>query len=283
VNFNAGPHLRACLDAIVAAAPAATEVVVVDNNSSDGSAEDLPPIEGLRILRNEQNVGYAVANNRGIRSTSARFVLLLNPDTVPRPGALRSLVAFLDEHPRAGAVGPKIVRPNGQLDLAGRRTFPDPKVAFFRMTGLSRLRPNDPVLARYNLTYRDPDTPGEIDAGTGACLLLRRSALDEVGLLDERFFMYAEDLDLCLRLKQAGWQIWYWPHAIVLHLKGVSSRQQSFRMLIEFHRAMAQFFRKHYEAQTALPLRWAIHAAIWTRCGVLLAVNALRSDRRVSR
>lgn len=283
VNYNAGRHLRACLDAVAASAPPATEVVVVDNYSSDGSAEELPPIEGLRLLRNQQNLGYAVANNRGIRSTTARFVLLLNPDTVPRPGALRALVAFLDAHPRAGAVGPKIVRPDGRLDLACRRSFPDPKTAFYRISGLSRLGAHDPTLARYNLTYRDPDTPMEMDAGTGACLLFRRAALDQVGLLDEQFFMYGEDLDLCMRLKQAGWQIWYWPRAEVLHIKGVSSRQASGRMLIEFHRAMARFFRKHYQAAAPVWLRAAVYAGIWSRCGVLLAANALRRTKRVSR
>lgn len=281
VNYNAGAHLRACLAAIAVAAPPASEIVVVDNASNDGSPDGLPR-PGVRLVRNDRNLGYATACNLGIDATTGRFLLLLNPDTVPAPTSLAELLSFIESHPAVGAVGPKVVRPNGRLDLASRRSFPDPLVAFFRISGLSRLRPRDPRVARYNLTYLDPDTPGEMDAGTGACLLLRRAALDQVGPLDERFFMYGEDLDLCLRLKRAGWQVWYWPKAVVLHVKGVSSRQHSFRMTVEFHRAMQRFYRKHYAARTPAPLRWAIETSIWVRCGALLLANAVRAGRRVS-
>ncbi|OLE21257.1 MAG: hypothetical protein AUG49_22475 [Catenulispora sp. 13_1_20CM_3_70_7] len=235
------------------------------------------------VIRNRENRGFGAAANQGIAATSAPYVLSLNPDTALHPGAIAGLAEYLDQHPDAGAVSPKILRPDGSLDLAARRSFPTPTVALLRLSLLSRLFPRSGRLARYNLTDRSPDVPQEIDAGTGACLMLRRAALNQVGVYDDAFFMYGEDLDLCFRLKVAGWKIMYWPASVVVHYKGQSSRQRSNAMIREFHRSMWIFFRKHYRSTTPAPVAALIYAGIELRSTGLLLANALRREKRVSR
>lgn len=283
VSYDVRDLLAGCLKSL-AGQGEGLEVVVVDNASSDGSAEmvaaDFPDVS---IVRNLDNRGFGAAANQGIAATLAPYVLSLNPDTVLHPGAIRGLSEYLDQHPEVGAVGPKILRPDGSLDLASRRSFPSPTVALLRLSLLSRLFPKSPRLARYNLTDRSPDVPQEIDAGTGACLLFRRAALNQVGVYDDAFFMYGEDLDLCFRLKEAGWKVMYWPASVVVHYKGRSSRQRSNAMIREFHRSMWIFFRKHYRRSTPAPVAALIHAGIELRSTGLLLANAVRRDKRVSR
>ena len=284
VSYNVRDQLANCLRSVLASAGVRPEIVVVDNASSDGSSEMLrAEFPQVRLVTNPENRGFATASNQGIRQTLGACVLSLNPDTVVEPDAIVRLAVYLDSHPDVGAVGPKIMRPDGSLDLAGRRSFPSPGVAFFRLTRFSRLFPRNARLARYNLTYRSEDDEQEIDSGSGACLLLRRTALDRVGLFDEDFFMYGEDLDLCYRLKHAGWRVMYQPGAVILHHKGQSARKDSYRMIREFHRSMATFFRKHYRSATPTPVAWVIFAGIWIRCAGQLALNAIRRDKRVSK
>ncbi|MBI4498184.1 MAG: glycosyltransferase family 2 protein, partial [Chloroflexi bacterium] len=230
---------------------------------------------------------YGIASDRPDTRPAgggARYVLLLNPDTVVPPTALRDLVAFLDAHPAIGVVGPKVLRPDGRLDLACRRSFPTPAVALYRMVGLSRLFPRSRRFGRYNLTYLDPDQPAEVDAVMGACMMVRSAAIEQAGLLDERFFLYGEDLDWALRIKQQGWKVVYYPQVMVLHHKGASSRRASERSLREFYRAMLIFYRKHYAAQTFFLVNWLIVTAIYLWGTVAYIRNQLRPKdlRRVS-
>ena len=283
VSYDVRDLLAGCLTSLDGQGES-LEVVVVDNASRDGSAEmvaaDFP---NASLIQNHENRGFGAAANQGIAATVAPYVLSLNPDTVLHPGAISGLIAYLDQHPEVGAVGPKILRQDGSLDLASRRSFPSPTVALLRLSLLSRLFPRSRRLARYNLTDRSPDVPQEIDAGTGACLMFRRAALAQVGVYDDAFFMYGEDLDLCFRLKEAGWKVMYWPASVVVHYKGRSSRQRSSAMIREFHRSMWIFFSKHYRRNTPAPVAALIYAGIELRSTGLLLANAVRRDKRVSR
>jgi len=239
VNYNTKALLLDCLRSVLANEGVSYHICVVDNCSTDGSAdavrEQFPEVE---VIVTPRNGGYSYANNIGLRRfgfhdepgtppdpDAPRYVLLLNPDTVLPPNALANMVAFLDAHPEAGAAGPKILRPDGSLDRACRRSFPTPEVSFWRMTGLSFLFPHSKRFGRYNLTYISPDETIEVDSVVGAFMMVRREAVRDAGLLDEQFFMYGEDLDWAYRIKQAGWRIWYNANVTILHYKGASSRQ----------------------------------------------------------
>lgn len=289
LNYNTREYLRACLHAVAASQPGpddpSLEVFVVDNASQDGSADIVPDqFPWARLIRSSRNGGYAYGNNLALRECVGEYVLLLNPDTVVSPDAIRRLVDYLDAHPEAGAVGPKVLLPDGRLDLACRRSFPTLEVATYRLLGLSRLFPRSRRFGRYNLTYLDPDQPAEVDSVVGACMLVRRAAIDQAGLLDEQFFMYGEDLDWAYRMKRCGWRILYNPSVTVLHYKGEASRQHSEASTLAFYQAMGIFYRKHYAQQHHPLVNGLVEAAIWLRCAISLAKNALRpaSARRVS-
>ncbi len=267
VNWNTRDYLRNCLASVYANRGVSFQVVVVDNASEDGSVEMVrAEFPQAHVIASPINGGFSYANNIGLRhfgldrgagEDAPRYGLLLNPDTELPPDALAGMVRFMDEHPDAGVAGPKLVLADGSLDLACRRSFPSPEVSFYRMVGLSRLFPRSRVFARYNLTYLDPDRTYEVDSVVGAFMMVRREALAEVGLLDEAFFMYGEDLDWAYRIKQAGWKVYYHPEVVVKHVKRAASRKSP-RARVEFYRSMLIFYRKHYRASTP----WWLHTAI---------------------
>lgn len=273
VNYNVRDLLRECLASVYdSRGDFSSEVCVVDNGSRDGSADMVADeFPQVRLIRAE-NHGYAVGNNLGLRefgfggeqSTAhpPRFALLLNADTVLPPSALANMIQFLEQRPEAGVVGPKLVRADGSLDKACRRSFPTPEVALYRLSGLSHLFPESERFGRYNLTYLSPDVTTELDSVVGAFMMIRRETLTEVGLLDERYFMYAEDLDFCYRAKQLGWQVWYNAAVTVLHYKGQSSRQRSKFANAKFYETMRLFHDKHFKQQTFFLLNWLIYAGI---------------------
>jgi N-acetylglucosaminyl-diphospho-decaprenol L-rhamnosyltransferase len=272
VNYNVRDLLRECLRSVLASqGDFSYEVIVVDNRSSDGSVEmvrrEFPRVQ---LIVSPLNGGYAFGNNLGLARGRGRYMLLLNPDTELPPLALGEMVSYLDLRPWAGAAGPKLVRADGSLDLACRRSFPTPEVSLYRMLGLSRRFPRSRRFARYNLTYLDPDEAAEVDSVVGAFMLIRQAALERVGLLDESFFMYGEDLDLAYRLKQAGWKILYNPAVTVLHRKGESSSKQQLRTTYEFYRAMVLFYKKHYWRQYPFIVSWLVLSAIYSRGAFML-------------
>ena len=222
------------------------EIIVVDNASHDGSpemvAESFPDVE---LIVNEANLGFAAACNQAFRRVRGRYILLLNSDTIVRPDTLRRLVEFLDQHPEAGAAGCKILNPDGTLQLESRRGFPTPAGALYKLAGLSRLFPQSRRFGHYNLTYLDPEQVSEVDALSGSCMMVRRDVLEQVGLLDEAYFMYGEDLDWCYRMRQAGWIIYYTPNAEIIHFKGESGRSEQLRVEFRKREAMVIFVRKH--------------------------------------
>jgi len=271
-SYNTRDLLRTCLRSVYASQGDFTfETCVVDNASPDGSAKMVAAeFPQVRLIANAENVGYPSANNQGLeafgfsdlptnRPTNPppTFALLLNPDTELPQDALARMLDFMAEHPDAGVAGPKLVLLDGSLDLACRRSFPTPEIAFHRLLGLSRFFPRSRHFGRYNLAYLDPDQVAEVDSVVGAFMLVRAEAIAQAGLMDGQFFMYGEDLDWAYRIKAAGWKVYYNPAVTVLHIKRAASRHSS-RAQIEFYRAMDIFYRKHYAAQTP----WWLHALI---------------------
>ncbi|MCC6799114.1 MAG: glycosyltransferase family 2 protein [Anaerolineae bacterium] len=269
VNWNTRDLLRDCLRSVEQSEGVTYRAVVVDNASSDDSAAMVrAEFPDVTLIENTDNRGYPAANNQGLRQLgferggpddAPRYALALNPDTVLPPDALREMVAYMDADPRVGVAGPKLVLLDGSLDLACRRSFPTPEISFYRMIGLSKMFPRSQRFGRYNLTYLDPDVETEVDSVVGAFMLVRREAIQRVGLFDETFFMYGEDLDWAYRIKQAGWTVKYNPRVTVTHVKRAASRQ-SRRAQQEFYRAMLIFYRKHYRPTTP----WWLHGLILT-------------------
>jgi GT2 family glycosyltransferase len=291
LNYNTCEHLRACIRALLAEGSTSlsggrleTEVLVVDNASSDRSADmvagEFPWVE---LIRSPRNGGFAFGNNQALRRARGATILLLNPDTLMPPGGIGRLIERLDAHPEAGIVGPKLLRPNGSMHLACRRSFPTPSTAFYRFSGLARLFPESPRFGRYNLTFVDPDLPMEVDSVCGACMLVRREVLERIGLLDERFFMYGEDLDWCLRARDAGWSVRYEPSVVVQHQHGAASRKRALRTTFHFFRAMDIFYRKHYVDRYHPLVTGVVRTTIYAALGVALFRRLLTSpsQRRV--
>jgi len=296
LNYNTRDLLRACLESVLANEGSfSREICVVDNASSDGSADEVAAaFPQVRLVRSPVNGGYSYGNNLGLRALGfadpsqgdaqvadqltgrPAYAMLLNPDTVVPPHALAGLLAFMEAHPEAGVVGPKLLLMDGSLDLACRRSFPSPEVSLWRMIGFSKLFPHSPRFGRYNMTFLDPDQTSEVDAVVGACMLVRGAAIDRVGLLDEAFFMYGEDLDWAKRIKDAGWKVYYYPEVIVHHVKRAASRHSP-RAQIEFNRAMRIFYDKHYVHQTPWWLHGLVMLGIGLRERLERARQALRS------
>lgn len=281
VNWNTRDLLRDCLRSVYdSEGDFAFETVVVDNCSDDGSAamvrDEFPHVH---LIESDINGGYAYANNLGLRHVQARYYLLLNPDTLLPSNALRDMLAFMEAYPEAGMAGPKLVMANGELDLACRRSFPTPENSFYKLFGLSRLFPKSKRFGQYNLTYLDPDEMAEVDSVVGAFMIVRREVIEQVGLLDEQYFMYAEDLDWALRAKQARWKVYYYPRVTVLHYKRQASKQNQRKAQYEFWRAMYIFYRKHYADDTPLWVHWLVLGGLSFRGGADLLREILRREK----
>ncbi len=275
VNWRTPRLLAACLDSLTQdPGHGEFEFVVVDNYSNDGSVEMLAmQYPFVSVIANSENLGFSKACNQAIPQSKGKFVLLLNPDTVVAKGAVSSLADFMETNPDCGAAGPKVLNPDGTLQLACRRSFPDPLAAFFRITYISRLFPRHPLFARYNLTYADPDSVLEVDALSGSCMMVGREAIDRIGLLDEDIFMFGEDIDWCWRIKQAGWKVYYVPHAVVYHYHGAASRLRPVGTTINLHKGMEVFYRKHMAPKYWPVFNALVYAAIWTRAGVFIVLR----------
>lgn len=287
VNWKTPELVAGCLDSIRADRGfEGFETWVVDNNSGDGSLGVLARYPWARVIANAENVGFARACNQVIPRCTGAYVLLLNPDTVVADHAISKLADHLDANPECGAAGPKVLNPDGSLQLACRRSFPTPLGSLYRLTYLSWLFPRSRQLAEYNLTYADPDRQLDVDALSGSAMMVRRAAIERVGLLDEDIFMYGEDIDWCWRIKQAGWRVTYVPEAVVYHYHGASSRLRPAGAAINLHKGMEVFYRKHHAPQHSGVFNALVYAAIWARAGVFVALAGLRSllpKRRVVR
>jgi len=283
VNWRTPRLLAACLDSLsLDRGHAQFEFIVVDNHSDDGSIEILAQqYPFVQVIANSENVGFSKACNQAIPLAQGKYVLLLNPDTVVAQGAVSALADFMEADNDCGATGPKVLNPDGTLQLACRRSFPDPVAAFFRITYLSRLFPRHRLLARYNLTYADPEATLEVDALSGSCMMVRREVVDVVGLLDEDIFMFGEDIDWCWRIKQAGWKICYFPSAVVYHYHGAASRLRPVGTTINLHKGMEVFYRKHMAPKYWPVFNALVYTAIWCRAAVFVVLRILGNLRPV--
>ena len=247
VNYNVKHYLWQCLDSVRRASQGLdVETWVVDNASTDGSVPFLrESFPDVHFIENTENVGFARANNQAIQASSGDLVLLLNPDTFMEEDALTHCIDFFEQHLRAGAVGVHMVNRDGSFARESRRGLPTPATAFFKIIGLGSLFPKSPLFARYHMGHLPEFADVQIEAISGAFMMLRREALEQAGLLDETFFMYGEDIDLSYRIGKADWELWYTP-AMLLHYKGESTQQTSFRYVYNFYNAMLIFFRKNF-------------------------------------
>ncbi|MBI2954150.1 MAG: glycosyltransferase family 2 protein [Chloroflexi bacterium] len=261
VSWNVQGLLRNCLRSVyrsLADSSIRAEVIAVDNNSVDGSAAMVArEFPQATLIRNVDNLGFTRANNQGLARAEGRYALLLNPDAELTPGALGALLEYAESRPEVGVVGPKLVFGDGSVQ-SSRRRFPTLMTGLIESTVLQRFVPDHPALRRYYVLDVPNDRAQEVDWVVGACLLVRREALSKVGAFDERFFMYSEELDLCYRIKKAGWKVIYFPEAQVVHHEARSSEQNLMGRNIYFHDSKCKFFGKHYGAGQGLLLRCVV-------------------------
>jgi GT2 family glycosyltransferase len=267
-----------------------SELLFIDNASSDGSLAALNALAAeavseshlreavlrVDVVRNAQNVGFGRACNQALPGAQGRYVLLLNPDTVIERGALAKAVAYLDANPSVGILGPRIRLPDGKLDAPCRRSFKTPAIYFYKLSGLSRLFPRSPRFGRYYLSFLDETVITDVDAVIGAFMLVRRDVVQQIGLMDEQFYMYCEDEDWCFRAKRAGWRVVYFPESVVWHRKGASAAKRPTRMVLEWHKSIFRFHRKNMASNYP---SWA-NVLVYVGIGLSIAFSVSRSATR---
>ncbi len=274
VNYNSGEYLSKCLESIRNVSDEAKiEIVVVDNDSTDESlslaVEKFPQV---KFIRNKENIGFGKAHDLVLKKLDTEFALILNPDCILEKGVLAKLLNFLAENPDVGAISPKIILPGGHVDLTAHRGLPTPWASMLYFLGDS---------SKYHLTDKDMEKPHEVDSISGAFFLTKKEVLTKVGLFDERFFLYGEDIDLCIRVKQAGFKIIYYPDVSITHFKGVSSGlknhsqditkanlQTRIRALNAFYEAMFIFYDKHFKDKYFFLINWLVYIGIYLRWGL---------------
>jgi N-acetylglucosaminyl-diphospho-decaprenol L-rhamnosyltransferase len=297
VSWNVCDLLRRCLRSLVdnvEATPSAQghsldlEILVIDNNSTDGSPEMVrAEFPQVRLITNEENRGFTAANNQGLAASRGRFLLLLNPDTEVVGDALGVMLRTMEEHPKIGVLGPRLLYPDGSLQPS-RRRFPTFATALVESTVVQEWWRDNRILRHYymdDIPAADSGQVQQVDWLVGACLLVRREVYDQVGRLDEGFFMYSEELDWCRRIKEAGWEIAYFPEATVIHHEGKSSEQVVPARHIHFQSSKVRYFQKHHGSGQAEVLRWFLLATYvyqWAREGLKWLVGhkrPLRAER----
>jgi GT2 family glycosyltransferase len=255
-----------------------TEIFVVDNNSVDGSIpmvkEKFPEV---LLIENKKNTGFSYANNQAIRIAKGEYILLLNPDTVVEEDTFEKVVAFMDAHSDAGGLGVKMIDGKAKFLPESKRGLPTPAVALYKMVGLSKIFPKSKTFGKYHLGFLDEDKIHEVEILAGAFMLLRKTTLDKVGLLDETFFMYGEDIDLSYRIILGGYKNYYFPETRIIHYKGESTKKSSVNYVFVFYRAMVIFAQKHFSQNNAKLFSFLINFAIYLRAGVAIAIRFLKS------
>ena len=272
VNYNVEFFLEQCLNSVRKALEHVSgEVFVVDNNSIDGSVEMVRrKFPEVHLIANKENVGFSRANNQAIRTSKGEYVLLLNPDTVVEEDTFIKVIRFMDEHPDAGGLGVRMLDGKGKFLPESKRGLPVPMVAFSKIFGLSRLFPRSKYFGRYHLGYLSEFETNEIDILSGAFMLMRKETLDKVGLLDEAFFMYGEDIDLSYRIQKGGYKNYYFPETRIIHYKGESTKKSSVNYVFVFYRAMVIFAKKHFSQKNASIFSFLINLAIYFRASLAI-------------
>ena len=273
VNYNVVYFLEQCLLSVYQAVRGIdSEVFVVDNNSVDGSVEMLQEkFPAVQLIANKENLGFSKANNQAIRQAKGEYVLLLNPDTVVEADTFSKIIAFMDCTDDAGALGVKMVNGKGDFLPESKRSLPLPSVAFYKIFGLAKLFKKSQRFGKYHLTYLDADEIHSVEVLSGAFMLLRKSVLDNIGLLDEDYFMYGEDIDLSYRIIKSGYKNYYFPQTRIIHYKGESTKKSSINYVFVFYRAMQIFAKKHFSQKNATLINLLINIAIWFRASLSIA------------
>ena len=284
VSHNVKDLLLQCVRAFHATSDVPVEVVVVDNGSTDGSAAAVTAeFPKATVLVEKKNLGYGRAANIGLERCQGRFVLLLNPDVTVDPQSVGRLSDFLMTRPEAGAVGPRLLMPNGSLDPDCRRSFPVPSTLFYRTVGLSKLFPKSPRFGRHNMGHVEESDVHEMDAGSADCLMLRMAAIDRIGFFDPRYFMFGEDIDLCYRLKLGGWKVFYLPSATAIHHKRAATTKAQREALYQRHRAMWTYHFKHHAQGVSAFGNGLVWAQIWGRwVAASVKDSVVKRERRTS-
>ena len=275
VNYNVKYFLeQALLSVRKAILPIEAEVFVVDNNSVDDSVEMVKEkFPEIHLIENKSNPGFSTANNQAIKLAKGEYVLLLNPDTVVEENTFEKCIDFMDAHPDAGGLGVKMIDGSGKFLPESKRGFPSPFVAFCKTFGLSSIFPKSKTFNRYHLGFLDENKTHEVDVLAGAFMMLRKSVLDEIGLLDETFFMYGEDIDLSYRIVQAGYKNYYFTDTTIIHYKGESTKKGSLNYVKVFYNAMIIFAKKHFKGEKATLFILMLHLAIYFRAFLTLVSN----------
>ncbi len=273
VNYNVEHFLEQCLLSVRKASKSVDmEVFVVDNISIDGSVtmvkEKFPEVI---LIENKDNVGFSKANNQAMRIAKGEYFLLLNPDTVVEEDTFKKVVSFMDSHPNAGGLGVKMIDGKGKFLPESKRGLPTPAVAFYKIFGLSSLFPKSKKFGRYHLGYLDKEETNEIEILSGAFMLMRKKVLDKIGLLDEAFFMYGEDIDLSYRIILGGYKNYYYPETKIIHYKGESTKKSSVNYVFVFYNAMIIFAKKHFSEKNANTFSVLIKVAIYLRASIAIA------------
>lgn len=278
VNYNVKYFLEQCLHSVLkASAGIATEIWVVDNNSVDGSVEMLAEkFPTVKLIANTDNKGFSKANNQAIEKSTSEYVLLLNPDTVVEEDTFRKMLSFMDSHPDAGGLGVKMIDGTGRFLPESKRGLPTPAVAFYKIFGLSALFPKSKTFGKYHLGYLGENEINSVDVLAGAFMLIRKKTLDKIGLLDEDFFMYGEDIDLSYRIIKGGYKNYYFPETRIIHYKGESTKKSSVNYVFVFYNAMIIFARKHFSKSNASLFTFFIRLAIYLRAGAALFIRFIK-------
>lgn len=282
VTYQACDWLRNCLESLNEDEHSSTiEIIVVDNGSTDGIqemlAKDFPDI---RLISNEINEGYTRPMNQSLGSAQGRFLMQLNPDTVILPGTLDRLIDYMDEHPLVGICSPKVLNSDGTFQRQCRRGEPRPLAMLGYFFKLTKLFPNNQALGGYLMEYLDEDATSEVVAVSGSCMLIRKEVFAEIGYLDEQFFAYQEDTDFCLRAREAGWAVYYFPEAKIIHYGGQGgSRVEPYRSIIEWHRSYWRLYNKHFARDYLFLFNWIYYLFMIGKLLVSLVANTFRRER----
>lgn len=286
VNWNAEQLLVNCLKSIYDNTSSVKyEIIIVDNNSKDNSCvrikKEFSHKDNLLLIENQDNKGFAHANNQAIKIARGKAVLLLNPDTIINGDVIGKVYKCLADDDQLGVAGCKVLNPDGTLQLACRRMAPKPKDAFFKLFGVSKLFRNNKNLSRYNLTHVSEEEFLEVDSVSGCFLMMKKEVIDKIGLLDETYFMYGEEMDWCMRAKKAGYVVKYCPVGTIIHFKGESSKQLGVKATYEFYRAMLIFYNKYNKEDNIFIFNWLVYAGIVSLGIFAIFKNILMPNSRV--
>ena len=276
VNYNVRDFLMHALESIQSALKNIShEIYVVDNASVDGSVEMVKNrFSQVKIITNSRNIGFAAANNMAIRKSSGEYIVMINPDTVVQEDTFSSLIRFMENNPGTGVATCKILNPDGSFSVDSRHSIPTPMTAFWKLIGLNRLFPKNKVFGRYNLTFLDENITNCVDAISGSFMFIRHQVIEDVGFLDEDYFMYCEDVDYCYRVNKSGWKIYYVPESSIIHYKGESTKKNNLDYVINFNRSLYIFYKKHFHKKYFALTGWIILLGISFRAAFVYVKNS---------